>query len=374
MKKTTILTVAAFVLGITLAMNTTTHAQGVTKKPKLTVLNIATQGMNITPAQAGSMVRREMAKIQSFEVMDKYDVMYLVDKHGLKIDNCYGKICLLDVAKVIKSDKMFTGSIERYQRTITITFRMIDVASQSVEKVEVMEYLYLPENLKVMISMTIRKMMGLKNNEDLLASLSEKDKMANSINTPTADRLKLNGPRMGFTMFTGSTANILQKPAHEGGFDATPIMFQFGYQIETQYLNSGNFQALFEFIPTITGLDQGLFIPSLTVLNGIRSNKSGWEFAFGPTVSLSQQSEGYYQNEEWVRITTEMDRTGINQPIITRLDSRGDFTLSPGFVFALGKTFRSGKLNIPVNAYVIPGRDGIRFGISFGYNSRKSKY
>lgn len=374
MKKTTILTVAAFVLGITLAIHTTIQAQGVTKKPKLTVLNIATQGMNITPAQAGSMVRREMAKIQSFEVMDKYDVMYLVDKHGLKIDNCYGKICLLDVAKVIKSDKMFTGSIERYQRTITITLRMIDVASQSVEKVEVMEYLYLPENLKVMISMTIRKMMGLKNNEDLLASLSEKDKMANSINTPTADRLKLNGPRMGFTMFTGSTADILQKPAHEGGFDATPIMFQFGYQIETQYLNSGNFQALFEFIPTITGLDQGLFIPSLTVLNGIRSNKSGWEFAFGPTVSLSQQSEGYYQNEEWVRITPEMDRTGLNQPIVTRLDSRGDFTLSPGFVFALGKTFRSGKLNIPVNAYVIPGRDGIRFGISFGYNSRKSKY
>jgi len=207
-----------------------------------------------------------------------------------------------------------------------------------------------------------------------LASLSEKDKLADAINTPMADRLKLNGPRMGFTMFTGTTADLLRKPEHEGGFDASPVMFQFGYQIETQYLNSGNFQALFEFIPTITGLDQGLFIPSLTILNGIRSNKSGWEFAFGPTVSLTKQADGYYQNDEWVRITPEMDRSTINEPITTRLDSRGDFAISPGFVFAVGKTFRSGKLNIPVNAFVIPGRDGVRFGVSFGYNSRKSKY
>ncbi|OJJ22584.1 hypothetical protein BKI52_07855 [marine bacterium AO1-C] len=374
MKKTMILKVTALILGMVSTASISLKAQSVTKKPKLTVLNIASQGMNITPAQAGNMVRRELAKVQSFEVMDKYDVMYLVDKHGLKIDNCYGKICLLDVAKVIKSDKMFTGSIERYQRSITITFRMIDVASQSVEKVEVMEFLYLPENLKIMVSMTIRKMLGLEINKELLASLSEKNKLADAINTPTADRLKLNGPRMGFTMFTGTTADLLAKPEFEGGFDANPVMFQFGYQIETQYLNSGNFQALFEFIPTITGLDQGLFIPSLSILNGIRSNKSGWEFAFGPTVSLTKQSEGYYQNDEWVRITPEMDRSTITEPITTRLDSRGDFAISPGFVFALGKTFRSGKLNIPVNAYVIPGRDGIRFGISFGYNSRKSKY
>ncbi|HAS46778.1 MAG TPA: hypothetical protein DCS93_40210 [Microscillaceae bacterium] len=374
MKKTVMFKVTALMLSIVSAASISLKAQSITKKPKLTVLNIASQGMNITPAQAGNMVRRELAKIQNFEVMDKYDVMYLVDKHGLKIDNCYGKICLLDVAKVIKSDKMFTGSIERYQGSITITFRMIDVASQSVEKVEVMEYLFFPENLKVMVSMTIRKMMGLEINKELLASLSEKDKLADAINTPMADRLKLNGPRMGFTMFTGTTADLLRKPEHEGGFDASPVMFQFGYQIETQYLNSGNFQALFEFIPTITGLDQGLFIPSLTILNGIRSNKSGWEFAFGPTVSLTKQADGYYQNDEWVRITPEMDRSTINEPITTRLDSRGDFAISPGFVFAVGKTFRSGKLNIPVNAFVIPGRDGVRFGVSFGYNSRKSKY
>jgi hypothetical protein len=37
----------------------------------------------------------------------------------------------------------------------------------------------------------------------------------------------------------------------------------------------------------------------------------------------------------------------------------------------LGKTFRSGRLNIPVNAYVRPNyKSGSQFGISFGFNAR----
>ena len=56
-----------------------------------------------------------------------------------------------------------------------------------------------------------------------------------------------------------------------------------------------------------------------------------------------------------------------------RLDSRGDYRLGSGFVLAVGKTFRSGKLNIPVNAFFIPGkRYSHRFGISFGFNMQKS--
>ena len=69
---------------------------------------------------------------------------------------------------------------------------------------------------------------------------------------------------------------ILQARESGGGFNANPLMFQFGYQFEVQYLNQGSFQALFEFIPMITGLDQGKFLPSISVLNGMRSNISGW--------------------------------------------------------------------------------------------------
>ena len=64
---------------------------------------------------------------------------------------------------------------------------------------------------------------------------------------------------------------------------------QFGYQFETQYLNQGRVQGLFEFIPTITGLEQGLILPSMTVLHGLRDNKTGIEFIENLRKSLKHQ-------------------------------------------------------------------------------------
>jgi hypothetical protein len=52
------------------------------------------------------------------------------------------------------------------------------------------------------------------------------------------------------------------------------------------------------------------------------------------------------------------------------MDSRGEMKIQPGFVFAAGKTLKSGKLNIPVNMYVIPNNKGLRFGLSMGFNAR----
>src|SRR5205807_1836717 len=100
----------------------------------------------------------------------------------------------------------------------------------------------------------------------------------NSNNNPQVDRLKLDGPRMGFVGYSGTLAQRISDPKSSGGFGAFPVMFQFGYQFEKQYLNEGRAQALFELIPMVTGLDQGYFIPSLAVLHGIRSNVNGWEF------------------------------------------------------------------------------------------------
>ena len=65
------------------------------------------------------------------------------------------------------------------------------------------------------------------------------------------------------------------------GFGMLPIMTQFGYQMEWQYLSAGNLQALVEVIPLISGMDQGRFIPSLTLMNGFRHSKTGVEIAFG---------------------------------------------------------------------------------------------
>ena len=55
----------------------------------------------------------------------------------------------------------------------------------------------------------------------------------------------------------------------------------------------------------------------------------------------------------------------------SRFDSRGERQFDTGFVFAVGKSFKSGKLNIPVNAFFIPRRDGNRIGISVGFNAKK---
>src|ERR1043166_4363681 len=70
-----------------------------TAKPSVTVLNIDTKGLNIDPVQMGNMVRIELEKLDTFEVMDRYDVSYVVEKNKLNISNCYGKICLLEVGE-----------------------------------------------------------------------------------------------------------------------------------------------------------------------------------------------------------------------------------------------------------------------------------
>jgi hypothetical protein len=155
-------------------------------------------------------------------------------------------------------------------------------------------------------------------------------------------------------------------------------MFQFGYQFEKQYLNDGKVQALFEFIPMITGLDQGYFIPSTTILHGVRSNINGWEFAFGPTFNLMPIATGYYDADNKWQLKSTWENTPENYgkiiPFETedRLDSRGNYSFHSSFVLAAGRTFKSGKLNIPVNAFVIPGKDGWRFGVSFGFNAKNN--
>jgi hypothetical protein len=200
--------------------------------------------------------------------------------------------------------------------------------------------------------------------------LTKKNTQETFLNNPAfsqVKRLRSDGPRMGLTVFTGEIATRLQEQVVSGGFDVIPMMFQFGYQFEKQYLNEGKFQGLFEFIPMVTGMDQSLFIPSFSILHGIRNNKNGWEFAFGPTFKAISQAEGYFDNGVW---KLKNDLTSPEQVTIKRLDSRGQHELRTGFVIACGKTFRSGKMNMPLNAYFVPRKDGMQFGLSLGFNAK----
>lgn len=339
---------------------------------KVAVLNIDSKDLTYLSAQMGNLTRLELDKLDTFEVMDTYDIRYMVRKDSLDISDCYGKICLVEIGEKIKADKMLSGTAEYVGDKIIMTMKFIDVKNQSVERVKIIEFIYNPLEIQTMINLTLRELFGLKNDPDVMDKLTKKNTYEGALNNPYADILRLNGPRLGFTIFTGTTANYLKASRSDGGFDAFPMMFQFGYQFEKQYLNEGNFQALVEVIPMVTGLDQGLCIPSLTIMQGMRNNKNGLEFALGPTFGLLTEAQGYYEEGKWHLKEEWKDTINDNpNPIVWRTDSRGELRLHSGFVFAFGKTFKSGKMNIPVNAYIIPARNGLRFGASFGFNARK---
>ncbi|MEI6487611.1 MAG: hypothetical protein WCP52_01545 [Bacteroidota bacterium] len=359
---------------VSVAHAQTSTLKKITNKPSVTVLNIDTKGMNIEPVQMGNMVRLELEKLDSFEVMDRYDVSYVVEKNKLNIANCYGKICLVEVGSMINSEKMFTGSAELIGETIVVTFRLIDVKSSSIEKVQVNEYLNLPKELQAMVKVSISEMFGRPIEKTQVSYLSKKNNFESSTNNPSKSSVNLSGPRSGFTYFTGEAGKILQAPNSEGGFGSYPLMFQFGYQFEVQYLNEGNYQALFEFLPTVSGFNQNVFIPSITIMNGFRDNKHGWELAFGPTFGLVTKANGYYDSEQKWHLQSDWKDSSVNTaPTVSRLDSRGEYELQAGFIIAAGKTFKSGKLNIPVNFYLVPNKDGVRIGASFGFNAKRKK-
>jgi len=370
-KRSVIIVFTAF-CSLILVLNVSSKPQ-IIKKAKVAILQIDTKGLNIDPEQMGNIVRLELSKLDTFEVMDKYDVAYMIEKNNLKITNCYGKICLVDIGKVLKADKMVSGSVELFGESIVISLNLIDVASESIEKTSVKEFLNLPKEIQFMIRMTLNTMFNIKNDEFAVYSLTKKNNYESSVNNPNATRLNLSGSRWGAIYYTGNAASRLKESTKTGGYGMYNVMFQFGYQFEIQYLNEGNFQALFEIIPLISGLDQGRINPSLTIMNGLRNNKNGLEFGFGPTLGITRKAVGYYDSDNQWHLENEWTS---NEPNIYQLenreDSRGSVSLNPGFIFAIGKSFKSGKLNIPVNVYVIPNKNGVLFGASFGFNAKKN--
>jgi hypothetical protein len=302
-------------------------------------------------------------------------VAYLIDKNKLNIANCYGKMCLVEMGNIVKTDFMFTGSAELYGETIVVTLRLINVKQASVEKTTIMEFLNLPLEIQTMVGMCIHKMFEMPNDDAELARLTKKYNYENATNNPNKDMVNLQGPRFGYTFIFGKQADILRMSTDQGGFEAYPSMFQFGYQFEKQYLNEGNYQALFEFIPMVSGIDQQMFVPSLALLNGFRNTKNGWEVAIGPTFSLSKYAQmTYYEGAYYT--SSEMSQMGItNAKYEKRLNSNGELGIGSALVLGIGKTIKSGKMNIPINGFItIPTHDGFRVGVSIGYNSKnKSK-
>ncbi len=300
-------------------------------RARLTVLNIDSQNMNMTPEQMGNLVRIEIDKLDTFEVTDRYDVRFLLDKHNLDISNCYGKICLVEYGRVIGSDLMLGGSVERFGEVIVLTLRLIDVKKEAVIQTSIREYQNLPLELQTMVRVSIREMFGLHNDPDLVVKLTNPFGYESMITNPDVSSVNLAGPRMGWVFYTGENARIFRRPKDQGGYDIYPSMFQIGWQFEKQYLNAGSYQALVEFIPMISGLDQSLLIPSVTLLNGLRNNRIGIELAVGPTINFVRVAKGYFDSENQWQLENSWDSSmgSIPYSITERLDSRGPISLRP---------------------------------------------
>lgn len=343
--------------------------------------SLAVMNMDVSNARlfdersSGDLVRMEIVKTGQYEVLDKYDMSDILKKEGLS-PSCFGKTCLIHAAQVLGVNKMITGSIDQFGDKIVIALRLIDADAGRIEASNIIEFLNLPTDFSKMVEVSVKDLLGIENDPILLNYLVNNDKMMAG---KVVNKQNLSGPRMGAAYITGFQGQRLQDPIDQGGFDAYPVLTQFGYQFETSYLGAGNFQALFETVFMVSGLEQGMFIPTILIMNGFRDNKLGLEFSFGPSFSLRRKAKGYYTkddednlvwhlNSEWNQALGPKENYGLKT--IENLDSRGSVAIVSGWVWAVGKTFHSGRLNIPINVFVAPRKEGWWIGTSFGFNIR----
>ncbi|HHH50207.1 MAG TPA: hypothetical protein ENK52_04430 [Saprospiraceae bacterium] len=354
---------------------TSLNAQNEERHETVAIYEVDTKGFTLEPTEMTNLLRTELEKLNQLDVMDQYDMKYLLQKKDYQPENCYGKICLQEIGKILKVDYMLSGSVQLLDDVIIVSLKLIDVGRAKIVKQEVIEFLNIKHQVRSMLQLTLKKMFELNVDENLMSKMTQKNDYETAVNFPETNKLNLSGPRMGVTVFSGEGAKILKDKEEVGGYDGSSVMFHFGYQFEVKYLNQGNFQALVEFIPLVTGLDQGQFIPSISILNGLRNSKMGLEFAFGPNLYVNKVADGYYDEQGDWHLKKEWSATNIEpnpNPIESRSDSRGEIKLQSAFIFAIGKTFKSGKLNIPLNVFFAPGKNAShRFGLSMGFNLSK---
>jgi hypothetical protein len=144
---------------------------------------------------------------------------------------------------------------------------------------------------------------------------------------PLARTVSLSGPRFGFTSLSEGIVEQLKK--RDITVDST--ISQFGWQFERQfYSKEAGPTVLNEWVVLVGGLDQGVAIPSVSWLVGIRTHE-GAEFGIGPNIT-------------------------------------------PGGValaFSAGVTFRAGVVNVPMNFAVVPSKYGTRVSMLTGFVMRR---
>jgi hypothetical protein len=144
---------------------------------------------------------------------------------------------------------------------------------------------------------------------------------------PLAKTVNLSGPRFGMTALGPGVVEELKKRSITVGSNVS----QFGWQFEKEFYAKGSgLAAVNEWVVLVGGLEQGVVLPSVSWLVGLRT-REGAEFGIGPNIT----------------------------PVGVSL------------VLAAGVTMRAGTLNVPLNVAVVPSKVGTRVSVMSGFNLRR---
>ena len=364
MKKTKI---TLRLLGLMLFTGVVTQA-----KETVAVVNFDITGTTYKEAQYISMTSAEIRKLDSLEVMDKYSVEEVVKAHIAEDQKCFGVACLSEIGRKLDADLIVTGSAEVTSDKLSLHLRLIDPKKKEVVKSSYSEYIYDGDYIYKIMEMSVRRLFGNSVRKEDAAVYDYALAKKAELEGPRIKHYDLSGPRFGGSYMTGDNGHILSSQS-EYGFAKSQYMTVIGYQYEKSYLYTGALQAVMQLNFSLTGLDQQMAIPSFSFLNGFRTAKHGFEFGFGPVFRFKKLAKGYKNSiGDWKLQSERWEDPHYNgQRILSRLDTRGNYFLTPGWVWAVGKSFKAGNMTIPVNAYAIPDRDGWLFGLSVGYALHK---
>jgi TolB-like protein len=373
-----------------------------TNLPTLAVANPYVNGLTFKAETVSKMIRLELIKMKKYKVYDVFDMADVLKGNAEFLNECYGQNCLVKMGKELNVDYVMCGSFDGLGNKIAITIKIVDVRNHTILKSSVKEFDNQELELQRMIEILLKEMHDIEFSKETSDRLSFKNELITSNNI---GKINNSGPRIGMAYLLGSVNEFAVRPESQGGLGIFPGVSMIGYQLEKQYVGTENFSSLIECVINVSGLEQGQFIPSLTLMNGFRFGKSGWEIAFGPGFGIKQTSNGFFDNDnlfsdnqqyfsedDWAKYAErnysnlpEYNTTGqFVAPTPDKFnhtynfdkkfgDMRGKYSMNTMFVFGVGRTFRAGALNIPVNVFYSSQKGGGMTGVNVGFNVQKRK-
>jgi len=137
------------------------------------------------------------------------------------------------------------------------------------------------------------------------------------------------GPRFGVSFLSESD---VQK-ADDRGIDVGNLVTQVGWSWEQRFIiGPTSPMPMTQFVFLVGGAEQGVFLPSLSWIIGVRG-LGGGEIGFGPNVSLA----------------------------------------GSGMVIAAGFSQTKGELTLPVTLAAVVSKDGVRVSFLFGFNMQRDR-